>query len=107
MTAPARIAMCSNPRGTHEHVPLDPDEPMPTTCFADCDCTPVEFVRADQLTGAVEDRAKLFAWIHEISGHFVDPAGACRSCAILASYLELSGGASAQSDAQPQTGSQA
>jgi hypothetical protein len=62
---------------------------------------------ADQLAGAVEDRAKLFAWIHEISGHFVDPAGACRSCAILASYLELSGGASAQSDAQSQTEGQA
>jgi hypothetical protein len=58
---------------------------------------------AKQPRGAVEDRAKLFAWIHETNGHFVDPPGACRSCAILASHLELSGGASAQSDAQSQT----
>jgi hypothetical protein len=66
-----------------------------------------QYVPADQLAEAEEDRVKLFAWIHEISGHFVDPAGACRSCAILASHLELSGGASAQSDAQSQTEGQA
>lgn len=45
-----RIAMCTNPNGLHEHVPLKPDEPMPTTCFADCDCTPVEYVRIGRET---------------------------------------------------------
>lgn len=47
MTVPERIAMCAHPNGTHEHVPLSPGEPAPATCFAwDCDCTPVEYVRA-------------------------------------------------------------
>jgi hypothetical protein len=42
---PERIAMCSHPNGNHEHIPLKPDEPLPATCFADCDCTPVLYVR--------------------------------------------------------------
>jgi hypothetical protein len=42
-----RIAMCAHPEGTHEHVPLKPGEDPPETCFADCDCNPVVFVRAD------------------------------------------------------------
>jgi hypothetical protein len=44
-----RIAMCAHPDGTHEHVPLRPGEDPPETCFADCDCKPVVFVRADTL----------------------------------------------------------
>jgi hypothetical protein len=55
---PERIAMCANPEGTHEHVPLRPDEPMPTTCFADCDCAPVEYVRADIRRGAVDEASR-------------------------------------------------
>jgi hypothetical protein len=42
-----RIAMCAHPDGMHEHIPLKRDEPAPQTCFADCDCTPVIFIRAD------------------------------------------------------------
>lgn len=44
--------------------------------------------------GAVEDRAKLLRWIHEVSGHFVDDAEHCRSCAVLIKYLELDRGPS-------------
>ena len=49
-----RIAMCSHPQGTHEHVPLKSGEDPPETCFADCDCVPVVFVRADLHRGAVD-----------------------------------------------------
>jgi hypothetical protein len=49
-----RIAMCAHPEGTHEHVPLKPGEDPPESCFADCDCEPVVFVRADIHRGAVE-----------------------------------------------------
>lgn len=54
MELPERIAMCANPNGTNEHVPLKPGEDPPTTCFALCDCHPVVFVRADLHAGAVE-----------------------------------------------------
>ena len=53
-----RIAMCSHPQGTHEHVPLKSGEDPPETCFADCDCVPVVFVRADLHRGAVEAERK-------------------------------------------------
>jgi hypothetical protein len=46
LTVPERIAMCAHPNGEHLHIPLADGEPAPTTCFQDCDCTPVEFVRA-------------------------------------------------------------
>lgn len=48
--------MCAHPEGTHEHVPLAPGEDPPTTCFADCDCEPVVFVRADLHRGTARDR---------------------------------------------------
>jgi hypothetical protein len=48
-----RIAMCAHSKGTHEHVPLKPGEDPPETCFADCDCKPVVFVRADLHARAV------------------------------------------------------
>lgn len=54
-----RIAMCSHPKGMHEHVPLRPDEAAPETCFAQCDCKPVVFVRADLHQGAIDERDAL------------------------------------------------
>lgn len=54
-----RIAMCAHPEGTHEHIPLKPGEDPPETCFADCDCEPVMFVRADIHRKAVSSRAVL------------------------------------------------
>ena len=56
-----RIAMCSHPQGTHEHVPLKSGEDPPETCFADCDCVPVVFVRADLHRGAVEALERIAA----------------------------------------------
>jgi hypothetical protein len=40
------------------HIPLGDDEPIPTTCFMDCDCAPVLYVRADEvqrLRGLIAD----------------------------------------------------
>lgn len=70
MTAvPERIAMCADPNGLHEHVPLRPGEPMLTSCFADCRCTPVEFVRADAYQGAVEALRRAHALLDAEHGH--------------------------------------
>lgn len=57
--------MCANPRGLHEHVPLSPGEPMPETCFADCDCLPVEFISRERVFAALGwFSAEL--WLHGI-----------------------------------------
>jgi hypothetical protein len=42
---PARIAMCADPNGLHEHVPLAEGEDSATCFQPGCDCTPVVFVR--------------------------------------------------------------
>lgn len=54
-----RIAMCANPDGMHEHIPLKRGEEPPGTCFADCDCTPVVFIRADLFIEGVDIVAAL------------------------------------------------
>jgi hypothetical protein len=59
MAVPDRIAMCTaDGWAGGDYIPLKPGESLPDTCFMDCDCTPVEFVRAgsDQRcdTGALD-----------------------------------------------------
>lgn len=44
---PERIAMCSNPDGLHEHIPVTSAEDLGACFAAGCDCTLVEYVRAD------------------------------------------------------------
>lgn len=44
---PERLAVCQAPDGPGDYVPLKPGEWAPTTCFMDCPCTPVVYVRAD------------------------------------------------------------
>lgn len=70
MSAPERIAMCTADGGENLHIPLKPGEPCPTTCFQDCDCTPVEFVRVP-VPGDDEDPDDPFgiALIGETVGH--------------------------------------
>lgn len=80
-----RIAMCTNPNGPHEHIELAPGEPVPTTCFADCDCTPVEYVRVATDRGAVSVTADMiergaFAQIEHLGG-WDDGPGEAWECA--------------------------
>lgn len=37
---PPRLALCKHPDGHGDYLPLTGDEPMPESCFMDCDCTP-------------------------------------------------------------------
>lgn len=54
---PARIAMCSDPYGLSEHVPIDQPGEL-DRCFCGCDCKPVEYVRSDALDAERERSRK-------------------------------------------------
>jgi hypothetical protein len=47
-----RIAVCQNPNGEGEYVPLDPGESLAPCFMPGCECVPVVFVREPQ-AGAV------------------------------------------------------
>lgn len=51
---PRMVAMCAAPNGPHEHVPIDTIREA-ATCFADCDCSPVVYVRLADVLAALDE----------------------------------------------------
>lgn len=50
-----RLAVCQDPHGPHEHIEVE--GAAPTSCFADCSCTPGLYVALDAVLEVVGSHA--------------------------------------------------